>query len=77
MTIDRDTPEPLESRVEALEVRCAYQDETIEDLNKVVVEQWSRMEQMLRRIAALEDRLRDLSERSPGEPEDEPPPPHY
>lgn len=77
MMTDDNAPHPLESRLEALEVRCAYQEETIEDLNKVVVEQWSRMEQMLRRLASLEERFRDMQERTPGEPQDEPPPPHY
>jgi SlyX protein len=78
MADDRDTPtRAMESRIEALEVRCAYQDEIIDDLNKVIVEQWTKLDHMARRIDGLEDRLRDVQDGAPGDAQEEPPPPHY
>ena len=34
--------ETLVARIDTLETRLAFQDETIEDLNKAVVEQWKQ-----------------------------------
>lgn len=65
------------ARIDRLEMRCAYQDEVIDDLNKVVVEQWGKLEQAMRRMQSLEDRVRDMQDRAATAPEDEPPPPHY
>lgn len=69
--------EALTSRIDALEIRLAYQDETIEDLNKAVTDQWKQIDLMTRKIAQLTDQLRETTEQigRPGLPE--PPPPHY
>ena len=69
------TPDP-ESRLDALEARIAHQDATIEDLNRIVTEQWSAIDVLTRHLAALRERVREMAER-PSEPGDEPPPPHY
>ncbi|PSC06535.1 SlyX protein [Alsobacter soli] len=65
------------ARLEDVEVRLAYQDQVIEDLNKVIVEQWSAMDTFRRQIERLEERVRDLQERPIPGPQEEPPPPHY
>ncbi|MFO1149879.1 MAG: SlyX family protein [Alsobacter sp.] len=65
------------ARLEDVEVRLAYQDQVIEDLNKVIVEQWSAMDTFRRQIERLEERVRDLQERPIPGAQDEPPPPHY
>jgi len=67
----------LEARIDALEMRVAYQDRMIDDLNTVIVAQWSKIDQALGLIARLEARLRDAQEGA--EPEGEPDrrPPHY
>ncbi len=36
------------NRIEALETRIAYQDQTIEELNAAVTEQWALIEQLRR-----------------------------
>ncbi len=69
------TPDP-ESRLDALEARIAHQDATIEDLNRIVTEQWSAIDVLTRHLAALRERVREMAER-PAEAGDEPPPPHY
>ena len=67
----------LASRLDDLESRIAYQDDVIERLNKVVVEQWGRLDQALQRIARLEAQLREVQNSIPTDGQDEPPPPHY
>ena len=47
----------LSERIEALEVRLAYQDETIETLNQTVTAQWKQIDALTRQLAALSERL--------------------
>lgn len=64
-------------RLADLEGRLAFQDDTIEQLNKVVVEQdvrIARLEAMLRRTREQVELLLPIMHAAPGE---EPPPPHY
>ncbi len=62
-------------RLEALEMRAAHQELTIESLDATVTAQWRRIEALAREMAMLTDRLSDLGRREPDAPE--PPPPHY
>src|SRR5262249_3281929 len=64
------------ARIEALEVRIAHQDRTIEDLNTMVTNQWSRIESLTKQIERMADRLQRVEDRSPSDGPD-PPPPHY
>lgn len=68
-------PDDLIRRLEALEIRVAHQDATIEDLNAAITAQWRKLDVLARELATLKDRLQDLGHREPGLPE--PPPPHY
>ena len=72
-----DAEDALASRIEALEIRIAYQDETIEDLNSAITAQWKQVDLLTRKIAQLTEQLRETTEQigRPGLPE--PPPPHY
>ena len=63
------------SRLDALEMRVAHQDATIEALDATVTAQWRAIDALMREVAALSERLHDLGRREPGAPE--PPPPHY
>jgi SlyX protein len=65
----------LAARLEALETRLAYQDQTIEDLNRMVTAQWARIDALGRELALLTDRVQQAEARAPVPPE--PPPPHY
>jgi len=67
----------LAARLDALEIRIAYQDQTIEDLNTALSAQWQEVEKLRREMALLEAQLREAAEsaREAGAPE--PPPPHY
>ena len=62
-------------RLEALEMRLTYQDETIETLNQTVTAQWKQIDTLTRQVAELNDRMRESEANRPG-PANEPPP-HY
>ena len=65
----------LGDRIEALEVRLTYQDETIETLNKTITEQWLKIDALTRQLVTLSDRLQEAESRAPGATNE--PPPHY
>jgi len=69
-------PSSAAARLDALEVRIAYQDETIETLNKTVTAQWRQIDALSREIVELRDRLHDAEMKSGVAPASEPPP-HY
>jgi SlyX protein len=66
----------LKDRIEALEARIAYQDRTIEDLDKAVTAQWTQIDALTHEMARLVDRLQQVED-GRGETAPEPPPPHY
>jgi SlyX protein len=69
------TPDDLCRRLQILEEKFEYQDQTIDALNEVIIDQQAQ-------ISALEDQIRRFQamlsaiEDTPGGGE-EPPPPHY
>ncbi|MDP8919889.1 MAG: SlyX family protein [Pseudomonadota bacterium] len=70
-------PNPVDARIEALEVRIAYQDQVIEDLNQTVIAQWKQIESLRRQFAEVLDRVQDVEDNAGGPAAPEPPPPHY
>ena len=64
-------------RIEALEMRAAYQDQTIEDLNKTITDQWRELERLQRLLSRLEDQVNESIAAAGGPNMPEPPPPHY
>ena len=56
----------LGERIDALESRLAFQDDTIETLNKTVTEQWTKIDMLARQLAALGERLTAEEARSAG-----------
>ena len=66
----------LSERIDALEARIAYQEDTIETLNQTVTAQWQQIDTLRRQISELGDRLREAESNSRGVPANEPPP-HY
>ncbi|AVO45368.1 SlyX family protein [Phreatobacter cathodiphilus] len=69
------TDTDLAARLDALEIKAAYQDQAIEDLNATITAQWKELERLGRLVARLEDQLREAQSAGPQGPE--PPPPHY
>ena len=65
----------LADRIDTLESRLAFQDHTIEALNKTVTEQWAKIDALTRQLVTLGERLQEAESQMPG-PTNEPPP-HY
>jgi SlyX protein len=65
----------LSDRIDALEARVMFQDETIETLNQTITAQWQQIDTLTRQVANLSDRLRETEANAP-RPANEPPP-HY
>jgi SlyX protein len=62
-------------RIEALEMRLTYQDETIETLNATITAQWKQIDALTRQVASLGERLQEAESHSGGISNE--PPPHY
>ena len=65
----------LSERIDALEARIAYQDDTIETLNQTITAQWKQIDALTRQLTELKERLQD-AESNAGGPVNERPP-HY
>ena len=66
----------LNERIDALEARVMYQDDTIETLNQTITVQWREIDALKRQVALLSERLEEARAAGPPSPIDEPPP-HY
>jgi SlyX protein len=64
------------ARLDSLEVRIAYQDQVIEDLNTALTRQWKELDRMSRELARLGERVQQ-AEDTGFDAAPEPPPPHY
>lgn len=65
----------IAERLEALETRIAFQDQTIEELNATITAQWRQIDLMTRKLEQMEQQVR--SGVHIADPATEPPPPHY
>jgi len=65
----------LSERIDVLETRLAFQDETIETLNQTITAQWIEIDKLTRQLAELKERVRETESNTAG-PSNEPPP-HY
>ncbi|MEA2822278.1 MAG: SlyX protein [Bradyrhizobium sp.] len=64
----------LSERIDVLETRLTFQDETIETLNNTITAQWQQIDALTRQVAALSERLQEAEANAPAANE---PPPHY
>jgi len=65
----------LADRLEALETRIAFQDQTIKELNATITAQWRQIDLLTRKLDQMEQQVR--SGVHIADPSTEPPPPHY
>ena len=65
----------LSDRIDVLETRLTFQDETIETLNKTMTAQWQKIDALTRQLVHLNERLQEAETRAPGAANE--PPPHY
>ena len=69
-------PDAVNARIEALEIRIAYQDQVIEDLNQTVIAQWKQIDSLKRQFNEVLDRVQEVEDNTGGRSAPEPPP-HY
>ncbi|SQD79964.1 SlyX family protein [Moritella yayanosii] len=68
----------LEERVENLEMKLSFQDDTIEQLNDAIIDQQKRLEDQKVQLTFLISRIKTMQVGSGLASEaDETPPPHY
>ncbi|WP_374981858.1 SlyX family protein [Pseudomonas solani] len=67
----------LEERINELETRLAFQDDTIQALNDVLVMQQRVVERLQLQLAVLAKRQEELIGQFGGGGDDDVPPPHY
>ena len=67
----------LEERIDDLEAKMAFQDDTIQALNDMVGKQQLELDTLRRAVELLAARQADLAASLPGEAADDEPPPHY
>jgi SlyX protein len=65
----------LIERIDTLEARLAYQDDTIETLNQTITAQWKQIDALTRQLAQLSERLQEAEANAPGHANERPP--HY
>lgn len=66
-----------ENRITELETKVAYQEETILELNQVVIAMQKQMDSLEITCQALKDRVRDMSGMMSNISEHDEKPPHY
>jgi len=67
----------LEERINALESRNLFQDDTIEQLSEELAVHQVQLAELKEQIQLVANRLKDAGSLSSGKEEIEPPPPHY
>ena len=67
----------MEERLTELEVRVAFQDQTIQDLNEVVTRQQCEIDRLVKELETVKSLLAGLAPSMVIPQEDEKPPPHY
>jgi SlyX protein len=65
----------LSDRIDALETRLTFQDETIETLNTTITAQWLKIDALTRQVANLNERLQQAETHAPDAGNEAPP--HY
>ena len=67
----------MEQRLTELESRVAFQEDTIQKLNDVVVTQQEQIDMLLDDLKYLNEKVRDLTSELIATEDQETPPPHY
>ena len=72
-----DEQHAFAERLQELEVKAAYQDDTIDQLNHAISQQQVLIDTLEYKLKLLTDKLKSVPVSDIMSAEDEPPPPHY
>ncbi len=67
----------MDERVEKLEIKVSFQDDTIQSLSDTVARQDREIDYLKQEIDALKNKLKDINAGAVKPEEEETPPPHY
>lgn len=70
-------PQPMDSRIQELEIRVAFQDDMLTTLSGQMHTAHQELARLRAELVALRERVDGLKAGAPGNPGEEPPPPHY
>lgn len=70
-------PDELLLKIEMLETRQAFHEDTIESLNLVIIQQQKDIDMMQLKIEVIQERVKQTSDSVSQTVGEEPPPPHY
>lgn len=70
-----ENPQDIEQRITGLEVKLAFADDLLDQLNRTVYRQQQQIEQLARELAELRQRIPDEGATPEGASDDQPP--HY
>lgn len=76
-SVDKKEGAQLEERLAELEIRLAFQDRTIQELNDVVTVQQGMIDRVVKELEMLRAHLRSLAPSPVAPRSEEKPPPHY
>lgn len=71
-----DNDSQMERRLEAVELKCMDLENSVTELNEVVIRQYAEIDQLKAQLERLRGQLSSM-ESAAGENSSEPPPPHY
>ncbi|OOF44082.1 SlyX family protein [Rodentibacter trehalosifermentans] len=67
----------LENRLTELEMKVAFQEQLLEELNQALVQQQFDMDRMQRQLRYMANKLKDFHPSNIASQAEETPPPHY
>jgi len=68
---------PTDDRLEALELKLMDLENTVAELNEVIIRQYALIDRLAENHERLKDRVGEITSDSADDPANEPPPPHY
>ncbi len=75
--MSHNTIEALQQRIEDLEYKTAFQEQTIEDLNEALSQQQLLITKMQHQMKYVVDKVKNIDSPNMATAEEETPPPHY
>ena len=66
-----------ENRIMELEIKNSHLEDTIEQLNQIVFKQQQNIDEIMRHLEQIQNKISNLQENGGEKDQPEPPPPHY
>lgn len=65
------------NEIEELQMKVAFQENTIEELNQAIIAQQKQIDNLMFKMNHVTNKLKEISTSNLADPQDETPPPHY